>query len=207
MNRRLAIIGASALGRQIAHQVSLASMRINVVGFFDDFATVGGDVLGPVDAALKMHAEKVFDCLAIGVGYKAMAFRAFCAERFSGRIPLAKIVLPGAFTDPTAQIEEGAVILTGTMIDQNVKIGPNCFFSLGCSVSHESVVGANTYCAPHVTICGRSQIGRNCFLGAACIIRDGVVVDNNVTIGAGAVVVKDILEQGVYVGNPARKLA
>jgi len=207
MNKRLAIIGSSALGRQIAHQVSMLDSAFEVVGFFDDFKPAGGDVLGPVDTVLQKYAEGCFDCLSIGVGYLAMDFRAACAEQFAGRIPLARIELPGTFIDPTVEIEEGSVILTGTMLDQDVKIGRNCFFSLGCSISHESVIGANTYCAPRVTVCGRCNIGRNVFLGAGCIVRDGIIITDGVVIGAGAVVVKDILAQGVYIGCPARRLA
>lgn len=206
MNKRLAIIGASALGRQIAHQAFLCAEAWSVAGFFDDFSVIGGDVIGAVDDVQKVYDEGGFDALAIGVGYNAMSFRSASAERFYNRIPLARIVSREAFVDPTAKIEEGAVILAGTLIDQKVKIGLNNFLSLGCSVSHETVIGANTYFAPRVTICGRCHIGRNCFLGAGCIIRDGVSIADNVTVGAGAVVVKDIENQGVYVGCPAKKL-
>lgn len=204
MSKRLAIIGASALGRQLAHQASIAREPFEVVGFFDDFAKVGGDVLGSVDASIKMYNEGAFDYLVIGIGYKAMEFRAACVKRFLGHIPFANIVLPGAFIDPSAQVEEGAVMLTGTMIDQDVKVGVNCFFSLGCSISHETIVGANSYFAPRVTVCGRCRVGENCFLGAGCVVKDGIDVVDGVTIGAGAVVVKNITESGVYVGSPAR---
>lgn len=206
MRKKLAIIGASALGRQIAHQVSLLGNDIEVIGFFDDFAPVRGDVLGSVDAVLDKYTDGCFDFLSIGVGYKAMNFRAACAARFLGRIPLARIELPGAFVDPSAEIGEGSVVLTGTIIDQSVKVGVNCFLSLGCSISHETVIGANTYCAPRVTVCGCCCIGRNVFLGAGCVVRDGVSIGDNVVIGAGAVVVEDIVNPGVYVGCPARRL-
>ena len=206
MNRSLAIIGASALGRQIAHQASLADKPFEVVGFFDDFAATGGDVLGSVDTVQRMYDGGAFNYLSVGVGYNAMEFRASCADNFLGRIPLARIVLPGTFIDPTAQIEEGVVVLAGTMIDQDVKIDTNCFLSLGCSISHETVIGAHTYCAPRVTICGRCRIGRSCFLGAGCVIKDDIEVVNGVTIGAGAVVVNNITEPGVYIGCPARML-
>lgn len=206
MGRRLAIIGASALGRQIAHQASLADDSFEVVGFFDDFAAIGGDVIGPVEMVRRKYDEGMFDCLAIGVGYNAMEFRASCAERFAGRIPLASIVSTGAFVDPSARIAEGAVVLAGAMIDQDVMIGRNCFLSLGCSISHGTDVGGDSYFGPRATICGRCRIGSRCFLGAGCVVREDVRIADGVTIGAGAVVVKSIAEPGVYVGSPARAL-
>ncbi len=53
---------------------------------------------------------------------------------------------------------------------------------------------------------GRVNIGNNVFIGASTIVLPNVTIGNNVIIGAGAVVSKDLLSDGVYVGNPARKI-
>lgn len=42
-----------------------------------------------------------------------------------------------------------------------------------------------------------------CFLGANSTIRDGIVVARECIVGAGALVLKDTEEKGVYKGNPA----
>lgn len=204
--KQLAIAGASALGRQIEHHLMFATEEFRVVGFFDDFAPQEGDVIGTMNQIADDYAAGRFDCLMIGVGYKAMEFRSALLSRIRGRIPLASLVSRNAVVDPTAEISEGAVILNGSLIDQDVQVGANCFFSLGCSISHETIIGENTYCAPRVTVCGRSQIGKSCFLGANCTILGGLTVADHVTVGAGAVVTKSISEPGVYIGCPARKM-
>jgi len=59
-------------------------------------------------------------------------------------------------------------------------------------------------------ICGASghiTIGNNVFIGMNAIITRGVTVGNNVIIGAGSVVTKDCADNGVYAGNPARRIA
>jgi acetyltransferase-like isoleucine patch superfamily enzyme len=48
------------------------------------------------------------------------------------------------------------------------------------------------------------KIGRGVFIGARAIILKGVTIGDRAVIGAGAVVAKDIPEQHVAVGNPAR---
>lgn len=48
------------------------------------------------------------------------------------------------------------------------------------------------------------NIGNNCWLGGSVTILPGVTIGDNVTIGAGSVVVKDIPSNSVAVGNPAR---
>lgn len=47
-------------------------------------------------------------------------------------------------------------------------------------------------------------IGDNCYIGAQAIIIGDVTIGNNDTIGSGSVVVKDIPDNAIVVGNPAR---
>lgn len=50
------------------------------------------------------------------------------------------------------------------------------------------------------------HIGRNCWLGAGVIIVPGIVIGDNVVIGAGSIVTKDIPSNVLAVGNPCRVL-
>ncbi len=50
------------------------------------------------------------------------------------------------------------------------------------------------------------HIGKNCWLGAGAIVLPGVTIEDNVVIGAGSVVTKDIPSNVVAVGNPCRVL-
>ena len=50
------------------------------------------------------------------------------------------------------------------------------------------------------------HIGRNCWIGAGAIILPGITVGDNVVIGAGSVVTKDLPSNVVAVGNPCRVL-
>lgn len=54
---------------------------------------------------------------------------------------------------------------------------------------------------------GKVTIGDNVFIGMNAIITRGVTIGNNVVIGAGSVVTKDCLDNGVYAGNPAKRIA
>ena len=54
--------------------------------------------------------------------------------------------------------------------------------------------------------CGHVIIGNNVFIGRGAIITRNVTIGDNVIIGAGSVVTKDCASNGVYAGNPARKV-
>ncbi len=50
------------------------------------------------------------------------------------------------------------------------------------------------------------HIGKNCWLGAGVIVLPGVTIGDNVVIGAGSIVTKDIPSNVVAVGNPCKVL-
>ncbi|KAK0538456.1 hypothetical protein OC835_001437 [Tilletia horrida] len=48
------------------------------------------------------------------------------------------------------------------------------------------------------------RIGRNCWIGGQSVVNGGVTIGDNVTIGAGSVVTRDIPSNSIAVGSPAR---
>ena len=50
------------------------------------------------------------------------------------------------------------------------------------------------------------HIGKNCWLGAGVIVLPGITIGNNVVIGAGSIVTKDLPANVVAVGNPCHVL-
>ncbi|WP_213522273.1 DapH/DapD/GlmU-related protein [Nonlabens sp.] len=59
---------------------------------------------------------------------------------------------------------------------------------------------------PDLEITKPITIGNNVYIGARSIIMPGVVIGNNCIIGAGSVVTKNIPDNSVYAGVPAKKI-
>lgn len=53
---------------------------------------------------------------------------------------------------------------------------------------------------------GRVNIGNNVFIGASTVVLPNVTIGDNVIVGANSVVSKNLPENGVYAGNPAKKI-
>ena len=91
-------------------------------------------------------------------------------------------------------VKSGVFIWDGTRIADNVFIGPNATFTNDLlprsKIYPESFQG--------ITIKEGASIGANATL------LPGVTIGKNAMVGAGAVVIKDVPDQAVVVGNPAK---
>ncbi len=208
--KRLAIIGAGALGRIIAHYAELDNYEI--VGFFDNFLACGKErfgyrILGNENDVLSLFGEGHFDYLLVGVGYNHMDYRHEVFQRFSSSIPFPTLVHPSVYADPTAKISAGTIILPGCTLDMYSKIGNNCFIYTDSHICHDTTIGDGCFVASGVHISGQSKIGDCSFIGIGATIKDYVTLQNHSKIGAGAVVVNDVEHTEIfYVGNPAKPL-
>ena len=83
-------------------------------------------------------------------------------------------------------------------IGNNVLFGPNVgIYTAGHPIHPESRNSAFEY---GISI----AIGDNVWIGGSCCVLPGVKIGNNVVIGAGSVVTKDIPDNVCAAGNPCR---
>lgn len=106
----------------------------------------------------------------------------------------------------TSQIGRGTVIQYGSFVSTDVVIGSFVKLNVNVCVFHDSVIGDFTTLAPSCNILGRVIIGKYCYIGTSGTILPNLSICDNVTIGAGAVVTKNITQPGVYTGVPAVKI-
>jgi len=100
----------------------------------------------------------------------------------------------------------------GLDIPVRVKIGYGLFIGhgIGIVINDETVIGDNCNLSQFTTIGSNyyrpAVIGNNVYIGPSVCIVENVIIGDNSTIGAGAVVVKDVPENATVAGVPAKVL-
>ena len=207
--KRLAIVGAGALGQQIAQHVRQCRAYA-VVGFFDDTIPAGtptsyGPVLGPVAAAAGSFAQGLFEEILLGIGYRHLARRQQLYEELAPQIPFGQFVHSAAYVDASACLAPGVFVSPGCVLELNVRLEANVFAYTGCLIAHDTEVGPHAFLAPGVRLAGRVRVGSGCFLGIGTTVTENCELAANVRTGANTTVLKSLVA-GTYVGSPARLL-
>ena len=104
-------------------------------------------------------------------------------------------------------------VIWGAVIPYQTSIGKGTTFgyqALGVVIHKKSVIGKSCHISQNVTIGGTSGkptvpvLGEHVFVGANAVILGPIHIGDGVTIGAGAVVTKDVPNNCVVAGVPAK---
>jgi sugar O-acyltransferase (sialic acid O-acetyltransferase NeuD family) len=147
--------------------------------------------------------EKPHFLVAIGGSHGDSRAHIFQYLESKGLMPQT-VIHPTAFVAYNAQIGRGCQILAQSSVSAKAVLGDSVIVNTGASVDHETVVGDFVHIAPRATICGAVNIGKHTFIGANATVLPRITIGENSIIGAGSVVTKDIPQNVVAYGNPAK---
>lgn len=204
------VFGAGSFASVVWYMLSHDSAH-RVVGFTVDRAycathRVHGLPLVPFEALeAAFPATQVSLVMAVGAhGVNRLRSQRYLDAKARG-YGFATYINSRAIVWPDLQLGDGCLVFEGAKVSPFASIGDNCVLGSGTHVSHHARVGDHCYLAPHAVVAGRAHVGQRCFLGVNSTVRDGVRVADRCLLAAGAVVIGDTSENGVYVGVPARR--
>lgn len=206
----LYIIGAGGFGREVAwivERINSIKPTWNLKGFIDDNEILWGSTEGEYHVfggcEYLSALEDVYAVCAVG----SSNVRKKIIEKLKDTsVKFATLVDPSVLYSNSVKIGEGAIVCAGTIITVDVNIGDHVIVNLDCTIGHDAVIDDFVTIYPSVNVSGNVLIGECSELGTGTQIIQGKKVISNTIIGAGAIVVKDCLESGTYVGSPAKKI-
>lgn len=210
--RKLVIIGAGSLGREIktvVDAINAAEPSWELMGFIDDGIPAGTkisgfSVLGNPEYLNQQDVE-VFAVIAIG----SPKIKKKVAGRITNSaVQFATLIHPNVVIGDreNVHIAEGSIITAGCILTTNITVGSHVLLNLATTVGHGSTIGNHTSVMPGTNISGDVHIGESVYVGTGTKFVHNISIASHSVIGAGATVISDISEAGTYVGVPAEKI-
>lgn len=103
-------------------------------------------------------------------------------------------------------VGDNCFILEDNTIQMGVEIGSDVTLWSGNHIGHDSVIEDHCFIASHVVVSGHVRVRSYCFIGVNATLRNSITVAPRTLIGAGAVILGDTVEGGVYVPQRAKLL-
>lgn len=153
--------------------------------------------------------QELYFVVTIGndkTGKHARARRAISEFLIKHGLKPISVIHPTAFIDKNVKLGIGVQILAGAKVMVNATIGDWCIINTNASVDHDCILGEGVEVAPHGALNGEIRVGENSFIGSNAVILPKTKIGSCSVVGAGSVVVKDVVDGIVVVGNPARPL-
>lgn len=203
----LVIIGAGALGREVAREVRRLVAQEgedwNLLGFIDEEQTgevEGIKVIGNLDAFLKMDTAIMFFVADMDSKVRQRIAQTCKAAGFTG----ATIVCGGGVISPSSEIGEGCYIGYNCYLSPAVKVGAFSILERGCTIGHDTVLGEYATFRMCASLGGDSVIGSHNSLGIRSVIINMVNTPDHCDFAAGSCVIKNTNVPGYYEGVPAK---
>jgi acetyltransferase EpsM len=138
----------------------------------------------------------------VSIGNGAARERLAEVIRAAGLV-LPTLIHPRAEVAPSATVGDGCFIGALSVVNSGAVVMDLALLSPTAFVGHHAVVGAAASLAPGARMGGRSRLGRRSFVGLGASILPDRTVGDDVGVGAGSVVVRDVAAGTSAMGVPA----
>lgn len=137
----------------------------------------------------------------LGMGH--MKTRAKLFPILDRKLPAVNIVHPAAIVSKHAEIGRGVLLEAYTKVANSAKVGCHCIVNSFSAINHDQKIGNNVLIAGCVSMAGK-EVGDNTIVSDGASIGFKRSVGKNCIIGDGAVVTKDLPDNVIAYGNPAK---
>lgn len=133
---------------------------------------------------------------------KVKLFEKLSQEGYS----FANLIHPTAMISPSAKIGKGVIIKAHAFISTEAVVGDNVSIEENGIVGHDSVIEDHCQISANVVVAGGCHVGKATYIGLSVPVKEGIVIGSNTIIGMGSVVLRDIQDNVIAMGNPARAM-
>jgi sugar O-acyltransferase (sialic acid O-acetyltransferase NeuD family) len=211
--KKLIIVGAGGLGKEvgwIVDRINQKKKTWDLLGFLDDNESLYNKqiykkkkVIGTIKSISTFKG--VYVACAIGIPLKRqLVIRDILL--LNPNIKFAKIIDPMCSISNDLKIDFGAIVFPGAIITVNITIGKYALIGANSTIGHDSNLGDFVSLFPGSNISGNVKICDCVEIGTGSHVIQGKTIGKNSIIGAGAVVINNVLDNSVSVGVPSHQI-
>ena len=209
--KRLVIIGAGGMAGEVAWMLRIADphgTQWELVGY----AVSDPRYLTPPMAGLPVGTFEDLgswgaDVAIVAIGEALLRRRlAVEASEYAPGLEWPSLVDRRAVVADVVSIGEGVVVAPGSVVSVDVQMEAFSFVNYGATIGHGARIGAGSIVAPGANVAGDVRIGCETLIGSGAQVLRNVRIGDRAVVGAGSVVNRDVGDDSVVVGVPARPL-
>lgn len=213
MTDHVVVIGAGGFGREVLdvlEAMNLAGRDIVITGVVDDnpsrlnlkrLTDRQVRYLGPIETLDTRNYSTTKYLLGIG---NPEVRRSIAKVLDNAGLTPFKAVHPCAIVGTRSEIAEGSVICAGVSISTNVSIGRHVHLNPNVTIGHDSILEDFVSINPGAIISGDVVVKATSLVGAGSVVLERRTVGQSTTVGAAALVTKDIPPGVTVKGIPGR---
>ncbi len=114
------------------------------------------------------------------------------------------VVHPKAWVADSARLGDGCQIMAMAAISEEAVLGRQSIVNTNASVDHECLLGDGVHVMPGATLAGCVTVGDFATIGSNATVLPRLSIGAGAMVGAGAVVIRDVPDNSLVVGVPAR---
>ena len=204
MKQNCIIIGAGTYGQVYAEYLKDS---YNVIAFYDDDVDLHNSKVNGIKVAGKViDALSLPKSTAIFVPIGNNPIRVKLLKKFEENgFEIPFYIHPQTIIHPSVKIGKAVYILPGTNIMPLSVIGDYSMISMGVNIAHHTVIEEACFFSQGSNIGASILLETLAYVGISATLMTGLkTIGRNSLIGAGAVVIKDVPENAVMAGVPAK---
>ncbi|RST74182.1 hypothetical protein D4T97_010915 [Siminovitchia acidinfaciens] len=206
------IIGTGGLGKGVLETIKMIDLRDrnwDLAGFIDDniensHVHVGGlPVVGDTDFLLTINDTSN---VVIAIANPIVKEKIHKKLSTNSRLLFPNVIHPTVTLNPTVKVGYGNIISEHTAISADVEINNFTLVHFNSTIGHDIKIKDYATIYPGGNLSGFSILGEKSQIGSNACVLQNVKVGVSATVGAGALVNKDVCDNTTVAGVPAKLL-
>ncbi len=211
MKKNIVIIGG---GNQAQYTIDILEKenKYRISGIVDSVKDIGSTVytypvIGRQEDIKELMLQYNISGVILAIGDNWGRYKV--SEQLKELVPditFVNAIHPSAIVGNDVHIGTGVVAMAGVIINPGAHVGDFTFFATGAQVEHDCVIGDYASVSAGSVMGGHVKIGKWSAITLGCTIFDRVVIGENTVVGGGSLVYKNLPDNILAYGNPAKTI-